>query len=377
MDLIHTYDTVTGARISSLPASAWTWKRKTSGAGSLSLTIPYTQELIGRDLRTELAPWRTTIAVVDSETRRVIAAGMVYQRRWDADTYKLDVSCADMWDLLKLRLVLPTALRDYRGGTLVGSDGTYPAPWSQTLTGSLADIARSLVAATLDVGPLPIVLPPLEGGAHVRTYQVPDLATVESRLSNLNSVIGGPEILFQPRLVEGGTGLRWHMLTGNPELTVASHTWDIRRRAIPLVSVTIDEDASDMVGDAWTRGGSQSDETVIGHVHDTWLEAAGWPLLQAADTSHSTASDLGTLREYARAAVVMRSRSTEVVQLKARRTDEAGYPLADAVTPGDHLTLRHDDPYIGNTTIALKVLETSGDATEWFTLSCREIIQET
>lgn len=376
MDLINTYDTVTGNRISSLPGASWSWKRTVSGAGSLSVTVPYTTEVADRDLRTELAPWRTTVAVVDSETRRVIAAGMVYQRKWDADTYTLDLSCADMWDLLKLRLVLPTSLKNYAGGTVVGSDGGYLAPWSQYFNGSLADIARALVAATVAVGPLPIVLPPTTGGANERTYQVPDLATVESRLADLTGVIDGPEILFQPRLVEGGTGLRWHMLTGNPELMVASHSWDMRRRAIPLVSVTIDEDASDMVGDAWARGGSQSDETIIGHVHDTWLEGAGWPLLQAADTSHSTVSEVGTLAAYAQAAVALRSKSTEVVQLKARRTDEAGYPLADAVTPGDHLTLRHDDPYIGNGTIALKVLEVSGDESEWVTLSCREIIEE-
>ena len=376
MDLITTYDTVTGRRVSSLPAASWSWKRAVSGPGSLSVSIPYTQDVLGRDLRTELAPWRTTIAVVDSSTRRVVAAGMVYQRRWDADTYTLDVSCADMWDMLKLRLVMDPAVATYTGGTVTGQDSTYPRPWSQRLTGSLADIATTLVAQTMTVGPLPIVLPPTTGGAHERVYQAPDLATIASRLSDLTGIINGPEILFQPRLVEGSTAMQWHMLTGSPELVVATHSWDMRRRAIPLVSVTIDEDASDMVGDAWTRGGSQSDETVIGHVHDTWLESAGWPLLQAADTSHSTASELGTLTAYARAAVALRSRSTEVVQLKARRTDEAGYPLADAVTPGDHLALRHDDPYIGNGTTALKVLEVSGDESEWVTLSCREVIQE-
>ena len=375
--MIQTFDTVTGRRQGTLPASAWQWKRAVSGPGSLSVTVPYTQAVAGRDLRTELSPWRTTVAAVDSTTRRVVAAGMVYARRWDADAARLEISCADMWDLLKLRLAVDHSLDSWTAGTIAGDQGLYPAPWSTTLTGSLADIARTLVASTIAAGPLPIILPPTTGGAHERTYQAPDLNTVESRLADLTSVLNGPEIIFQPRLVDGSTALVWHMLTGSPELVVSSHSWDTRRRALPLVSITVDEDASDMVSDSWARGGSQDDKTIISHTHDRWLENAGWPLLQAADTSHASVSEPGTLTAYTQAATVLRSKSTEVVELKARRLDEAGYQLADAVTPGDHLTLRHDDPYLGNGRINLKVLQTSGDASEWVTLSCREVIEET
>ena len=60
MDLIHIYDTVTGHRLGSLPASSWKWRRQISGPGSLSVEITYSDEVRGRDLRTELAPWRST-----------------------------------------------------------------------------------------------------------------------------------------------------------------------------------------------------------------------------------------------------------------------------------------------------------------------------
>ena len=72
----------------------------------------------------------------------------------------------------------------------------------------------------------------------------------------------------------------------------------------------------------------------------------------------------------------MRSRSTEVVALKVRRLDEAGYRLGDVVTPGDHINLRVESPYLGSGIIAFKVLEVSGDESEWVTVSCREIINE-
>lgn len=376
MDLIHIYDTVTGRRLGSLPASSWKWSRQISGPGSLSVEITYSDEVRGRDLRTELAPWRTTLAVVDQVTHRVVAAGIVYQRRWDEDAYKLEVSCADVWSIFKLRLVMPHVLDSYEHGMIVGEDGAYPSPWTLTYTGSLGDIARDLVASTLQLGPLPIVLPPTEGGSAQRTWQVPDFATIASRLEDLTRVISGPEIIFQPRLVDGTTSLVWHMLIGDPELHVETHTWDLRRRATPLIKISVDEDASDMISDSWARGGSHEDATLIAHHHDRWLEEAGWPLLQGADTSHSTVSEIKTLSDYARSATIMRSRSTEVVSVQVRRLDEAGYQLGDKVVPGDHISLRVDSPYLGSKVLRLKVLELTGDASEWITVSCREIIDE-
>ena len=72
---------------------------------------------------------------------------------------------------------------------------------------------------------------------------------------------------------------------------------------------------------------------------------------------------------------MLRSRSIEVVRLRARRTDEAGYALADALTPGDHVHLRHEDPYLGSGLMRLKALEVSGDEGEWVTVSCREVVE--
>ena len=168
--------------------------------------------------------------------------------------------------------------------------------------------------------------------------------------------------------------MEWHMLIGDPELMLAEHTWDARNRRHPMVKLSVEEDASDMVSDAWERGGNQEDLTVLGRYHDPWLEEAGWPLLQSAGTSHSSASELSTLTAYAKAATVQRSHSTEVVSLAVRRIDEGGYLLGDTVTPGDHVLLRMADPYMGNNLLGLKVLETSGDKGDWITCACRELI---
>ena len=372
MDVVTIFDTVSGHRLGRLPAQSWKWSRKVSRSGALEVTVRLTQDIVGLDLRERTRPWRTVLAVVSGN--RILAAGPIYKRSWDADSEELSISCGDCLDLLKRRLVLPVAQRNYPGGEIQGSDGKWPLGWSINLTGTLSDIAASLVRISLIHGRLPIVLPSPVGGSNERNYHGPDLATVASRLQDLSEVISGPEFLFQPRLVNGGDRMEWHMLIGDPELMLAEHTWDARNRRHPMVKLSVEEDASDMVSDAWERGGNQEDLTVLGRYHDPWLEEAGWPLLQSAGTSHSSASELTTLTAYAKAATVQRSHSTEVVSLKVRRIDEGGYLLGDTVTPGDHVLLRMADPYMGNNILGLKVQETSGDKGEWITCACRELI---
>jgi len=190
MDVIGVYETVTGARVDTVPASSWSWRRQVSGAGALSVSVPMSLDTQGMGLRQLLAPWRTTLAVVDTSSRRVVAAGVVYARRWDADSGVLDVSCADLWDALTMRLALSPSLDGFTDGALESAGGRLPGAWTMTLSGSLADIARGLVAQTLRSGPLPVVLPAVTGGTHERTYLGADFATVASRLSELTQVIG-------------------------------------------------------------------------------------------------------------------------------------------------------------------------------------------
>lgn len=375
MDVIGVYQTTTGEYVDTLPASAWSWRRSVSGAGSLSVTIPLTEQSAGMNLRGALAPWRTTLAVRDLDTGRVVAAGVVYGRQWDADTGTLKVDCADLWDLLKLRLVIDPSLDNFGTAAVEEVNGEAVGLWTKRMRGSLGDIARDLVAMTVKVGPLPVVLPPRTGGGHERTYEGADFASIASRLSELTQVIGGPEIIFNPRINASSGRLEWAMMIGGPELVTATHRWDARRRVVPLIELSVEEDASDMVGDSWARGGTQEDRVLISHHHDRWLERNGWPLLQAADTSHSTVSDLRVLAQWARTPTKLRSESVEVIQLKARRSGESGMDLADALTPGDHIMLRHDDPYLGSGVMALKVLELGGDEGEWVSVSCREIVE--
>lgn len=371
VDVIAIFDTVTGRRIGRLPASSWKWTGELNSSGSASATINLSQDTVDMDLRENTRPWRTILAVIDGD--RVRHAGPIYQREWDSDTLTLTLQAGGFWDYLKRRLVLTRQVLAYTGGVIPTSEDEFPPQWRLNLSGSLGDIARALVAETLQWGTLPVILPPVEGGQNVRTYLGPDFASVAARLEDLTKVINGPEMLFQPRLEDGGARLAFHMLTGSPELVTATHTWDQRRSATPITGLHITEDASTQTGDAWAKAGAQDDTVLLARTHDMWLEDAGWPLLQASDSSHTTVSDIATLRSYTDGSVAARTKNTESITFKARRTDEAGGDLGNALTVGDHIHLRAADPYLGDQLYRLKVIELSGDEGDWVSVGCREV----
>lgn len=89
----------------------------------------------------------------------------------------------------------------------------------------------------------------------------------------------------------------------------------------------------------------------------------GYPLLQLADTSHSTVSDIGTLRGYAREAIIRGARTQEVIDVHVSAEED--------VEPGDWADVRTNHPLYGEVVLPLKVVAVSGDTSERIKLSCR------
>lgn len=89
----------------------------------------------------------------------------------------------------------------------------------------------------------------------------------------------------------------------------------------------------------------------------------GYPLLQAVDTSHSTVSDIRTLRGYAREALLRGARTQEVIDVHVSAEED--------VEPGDWADVRTTHPLFGDVVLPLKVLAVSGDTGARIKLSCR------
>lgn len=374
MDVIVSFDTVTGKRLGRLPASSWQWTDEVNRGGSLSVTIGYSEQWKSMDIRNLVAPWRCSLAVISGGLPRF--AGPVYKPSWDADRQTLTVVCGSVWDLLKKRLVVPASKRGFTGGAVPGDPDTgFPADWRlQYHSQTLGSIAGRLVENALTFGGLPLVVPGVEWGYHERNYLGPDLAAVEQRIHELTEVIDGPEVRFAPRLKERGRFLEWVMEWGSPELVPGEHRVDMRLPSQPVIGLTVNGDSAGMVTDAWASGGQQEDEALIAHTEDHFLTGLGWPSLQGADASHSTVSSVETLAAYTRGMVASRGQESDSVSFRMRRTDEVGRAFGDAVQAGDHVHLRTADPYMGDGVHALKVLQVGGDEGDWVTVGARPII---
>ncbi|GAB2457484.1 hypothetical protein [Xylanimonas ulmi] len=354
---VFAFNVVDGAPLGRIPYTGASWVGTLNESGRIDVTVAWSAQAAAKDLRARLRPWRTALAVVRG--RRVLAAGQITRRLWKSG--QLSITCGGGWTLLTKRLVLNHALATswVDGEVLIDED--HPAPqWVLNLSGSLGDIGCGLVAEALKWGSLPIDLPALTGGTNQRTYNGWDLSTTAQRLAELTAVEGGPEIEFAPYLTDTGH-LRWRFRAGSPELVDTVWQWNTASPGRRASLLSVDENGADMATDAYGLGGRADDLVLAGRRHTSAL--AGWPVMQVADTSHSTVTDLGTLLGWLGETVARGTEDQESIELRVG----AEY----AVRPGDHADVGVRDLYLGRTVLPLKVVEVSGDTGEWLTVRCR------
>jgi hypothetical protein len=358
-----------------LPYTAAQWSDSINEPGSLSVDVDYSREALSipsgfHDL---LKLWGVIIAAhrydPASDSEDVKHAGPLVDYHWDHDGRKLSLSCGGGWSLTSTRLVLNHALDDgwVDGDVLV--DEEHPAgAWALTLTGSYSDIARGLVAEAMKWGALPITLPPVEGGTNTRTYNGYDVSKTSDRLDDLAKLADGNEIRFDPRIKPDGTltfDLRSH-----PE--IVDHAWlegkalgawhaDVPGQRIVLSSV--DGKGSGMTNQVYAIGGKHGDKTVMARVTD---KHSMLPLLiQSADTTHTTATELKTLRQYAQSGVAYGAYPDETYSLAVGED----YP----VKPGDWADVWVEDDFLGGRMLELKITDVDGSAdSDWLSIQARE-----
>lgn len=297
-ETLHLFDGATGGHITRLPFSAMGFSESISEPGSMSATIPDTPAVHALDLDALLAPWTRIVAWVDTAHPTTVRhAGYVTRAAHDPQTGAWTVDAGGGWTILEKRLVLNALLKGgWHDGVVLIDEDNPPGDWILHLTGTYRDIARGLIAETMEWGPLPFTLPPVQGGdAHERTYQSWDLSTVSERLGDLADLQDGPEIRFDPTL-DDDWRLSFALRVGDPEIV------DHERRLNALVPgqrvawTATDTDGDLMTDMVFAVGGKNDDEVLM------CRRTAATPssvLLQTANTSHSTVSVLKTLQSYA------------------------------------------------------------------------------
>lgn len=327
-----------------VPFTGLSFSTRWNEEGALGLSIRWHRLAALWRARVKLRPWLHSLAVIDEG--RVLFAGPITSRCWEKLTLKVDAG--DGWALWRKRLALNHALADawVDGDVLIDEDN--PAPeWMLSIAGqTLGGIGAALIRETLRWGEFLIDPPPPEPGIHVRNYPCWNGATVADRLHDLAGVQGAELMSFPAYIRDDDGHLRIRYTTGEAEVL---HTWVQPAPGQKVSIVSVDEDGETLATDAYAFGGRDEDRLLVARAVSTTLTDAGWPLLQVADTSHSTVSQLTTLLGHAGQIVEDGSMLPESYQLTASAEHD--------VRPGHWIDLTVQDPYLGDRLVPLVVVE--------------------
>lgn len=323
----------TGRRIATIPVSNAAWSVAHRGTGDISVDIPLnaaefrrlervihgqypsgslfpgpttfpTAEAavwrVGDGLRPEfltaIEPARTFMAVLEGDN--VLEAGPIWAHDYDYGSGILKVKASGARSIFDHRIVM---------AVIAGTDW---AAWAVTYTGlSLGTIAKRLIELLMSHtgGNLPIVLPDDETAAadadHTRTYKGFELATVATRLDQLQGVIGGPDIAFEPRLTADRMGLEWVMRVGTEAQPLlyqvgGDHVFDTRVPRGGVSGLSVHRDAGGLASRSWATGSGMDEALLMARADDTTLVDGGFPLLEVTE-ARSTVEIQSTLQSWA------------------------------------------------------------------------------
>jgi len=276
---VWSVDTVTGAKLSRLPVSAFSWQRVLNGGGSGSATVPWTDTSVQRlnldDITKEVS--RTLVLDWDGV---VVYAGLITNTVWNVTEGTYTITHADLWWLLSRRFAIDFTVLDsndiiqtYTNLTL----GTLVKRAVQLGTTGLADDNASLPISYLGDA---------TGSTGVRKYYGYHFPTVVEVIEGLIEETDGPDVDFQPRWVSGS--LNWLLRTGAPKLTEGSYEWNMTADKPGIDSLKVITDAAKTINAAYALGEGQG---VDAHYRSNRIHNPELPTLHRKDAYPQESND--------------------------------------------------------------------------------------
>lgn len=368
-------DLVTGRQLLDLPVLDGTWSLQLNAPGQMECTLNLEDpDIRALNLRNSASPIKSVLGVVEHGV--LVEAGPIWARSYDRDNQKLKLSAKGVWSVFDHRLILPNA-----AATLPVTQFTVPDPSDNTgvkqmpnpavathLTNLwLGTIAKQLIqqAFSWTGGALPVILPPDFSGTNVRNFEGAEFKSLGEAITQLTQVDGGPDILFTPQLTSDSLGIQWIMRVGTPTqpLLYADNgvTFDMSVPESRITNLTVDEDASAMASISWATGGRSGDTVLVSRASETAHLAAGYPLLEVLDSSHSDVVIQSTLDTYAVENLSYGSGPVEVWKFHAELD---GSPQFSEYTIGDIVNIvigKTTDPYLVPGTYRQRIISLAGD----------------
>ena len=357
---LHAFNGLSGAHMARIPCESASWSDVINESGSLSATVPYS----AIDLDAIARPYYTILAVIGFG--RVLHAGYLLQAKNNRDSKSRQFTAGGGLSVLKKRLVINYNLYSrWKDGTVVVDEDNPSGDWPFTVTGSDSDLISKLIRETLKWGALPIIPAELTGGNKTRTYNSYDFDRMDDRISDIGKLEAGPEYRFDPQVSSDGY-LSFRQVTSADGGEIVDNHWQWNA-TIPESGVVMgdeDADGEEMCTQCFGVGGKSDDSIVVARTISGKLTAEGWPVLQIANTEHSSVSNVATLKSFTAAdtAAGDNPQKTIGVQVDMRRY---------AVHVGDWADVRvgpaPDD------VLKLKITNVSGNASSaMLQLQCRE-----
>lgn len=335
-------DLRTGRKLQDVSVTKCSWSKPLNGPGSLGVTLTLRDpDIAALGLRNVATPGKAFLAILENDV--VMEAGPIWVHDYNADTKELELAAAGLWSYFDHRVLIPVLAA---GQSPVGADSNYAGLALGTIAKRLVQQARQHTG-----GNVPVVFQDDEADPRKeseRNYLGAELGLIGDRLEQLTNVIGGPDIDFTPRLTADRQGIEWVMRTGSttqPQLAAQqTHVWDMSVPESAVHRLRVRRTAEKMVGRAFAAGGRTADSVMTARYENPALTNAGYPLLEAVDSTHSSVSEQPTLDAYAMEAA---RTGYKPVEFWTFEVDAIATPRVGIYQVGDYCRLKiKGDPYL-------------------------------
>ena len=359
-------NTVTGKITTDLPGVSARWSMKLNDAGTVSVTLkPRAEEFAKLNIRGNTTPLMQSVGVAYGP--HILECGPIWDRPYKGGT--MDLPASGLWSIFDHRKAV--------SGAMLAATGPEVAKSKLNLTGSLGDIARELVRISVEDNPygggLNIVLPPVQGGTHERTYHGYDLAWIGDRLRELTGVQNGPDIRFRPRFNGADpTVVEWVLETGTEDQPLLQQAgsdwvWDGTAEQSGVVDFDHDGDATQMAAKSWAPGSGQEREMKLAAAVDESLIEQGYPWVEIDDAAKDV-EDEAVLQGYADRRLDEAQAPWETISIRVRADAE---PLLGQYRPGDwaRIIIPEDHPTLDPGAVRVRIMGIDGDTTNTVSLT--------
>lgn len=365
-------DLLTGRRIQWLQPVTGSWSEVLNDSGDIQCSVLLSDPVnAALGLAESAAVGKAFLAAVEGDL--VLQAGPIWVHDWNNDSQTLTLIAAGMWSYFDHRAVLPVlagrlptdVTTDTRFSAIVSDPDAVGYPWVSDTRESLQTIAVRLVeqAQTWTNGDVPVILPDEVAGENERWYKGSAVAMVGQRLHELTGVLGGPDIMFTPRWTTDRLGIEWVMRVGTPSepmlYSAQRQKFQLGIAGSSLSNLTVKVDGSGLASTGFATGGKSDGQAIVTVSEDSTLTDAGYPALDAVDTSHSTASEEATVQGYSDELVLL-GKTPSVVWSFTH--DLAQRPYLEAFNAGDFATVSvRGNSYLDDGESVMRLLSRSGD----------------